>query len=266
MNGITRELSETYNVITLNMFRYWFFAFILILMNNYNKKSTVLISKSKRQYLQIFRGSLLAIQMCFAHYCFLKLGLIETSAIFAIGPIMVTALSIIFLHEKVDWQRILTILSGFIGILIILRPGFKGFDPLSILALACAISYATYQILTRYVSSYDSPTTSFFYTGIAGAFILSVVGPFFFIEVKSFDWFLILLIAVLGTSAHFFIIKAYQLAQASILQPFNYLQLVFVSIIGMIFFNEILEIPVLLGSCIVVGAGLYSFRRDANKL
>ena len=162
MNGITRELSETYNVITLNMFRYWFFAFILILMNNYNKKSTVLISKSKKQYLQIFRGSLLAIQMCFAHYCFLKLGLIETSAIFAIGPIMVTALSIIFLHEKVDWQRILTILSGFIGILIILRPGFKGFDPLSILALACAISYATYQILTRYVSSYDSPTTSFF--------------------------------------------------------------------------------------------------------
>ena len=92
------------------------------------------------------------------------------------------------------------------------------------------------------------------------------MGPFFFIDVKSFDWFLILLIAVLGTSAHFFIIKAYQLAQASILQPFNYLQLVFVSIIGMIFFKEILEIPVLLGSCIVVGAGLYSFRRDANKL
>ena len=266
MNGITRQLSETYNVITLNMFRYWFFALILILMNNYNKNSTVLISKSKKQYLQIFRGSLLAIQMCFAHYCFLKLGLIETSAIFAIGPIMVTALSIIFLDEKVDWQRILAIFSGFIGILIILRPGFKGFDPLSILALACAISYATYQILTRYVSSYDSPTTSFFYTGMAGAFILSVVGPFFFIEVKIFDWFLILLIAVLGTSAHFFIIKAYQLAQASILQPFNYLQLVFVSIIGMIFFNEILEIPVFLGSCIVVGAGLYSFRRDANKL
>ena len=109
MNGITRQLSETYNVITLNMFRYWFFALILILMNNYDKKSTVLISKSKKQYLQIFRGSLLAIQMCFAHYCFLKLGLIETSAIFAIGPIMVTVLSIIFLDEKLDWQRILTI-------------------------------------------------------------------------------------------------------------------------------------------------------------
>jgi len=265
MNGITRELSETYNVITLNMFRYWFFALILILINTYNKKSTVLISKSKKKYLQIFRGSLLAIQMCFAHYCFLKLGLIETSAIFAVGPLIVTALSIIFLNEKVDWQRILAIFFGFIGILIILRPGFRGFDPLSLLALACAFSYATYQILTRYVSSHDTPTTSFFYTGIAGAFILSFVGPFFFIQVKDFDWFLILLIAILGTSAHFFIIKAYQLAQASILQPFNYLQLVFVSIIGMIFFNEILEIPVLIGSSIVVLAGLYSFRRDTVK-
>tara|TARA_B100001093_G_scaffold20029_1_gene17981 strand:+ start:2369 stop:3169 length:801 start_codon:yes stop_codon:yes gene_type:complete len=266
MNGITRELSETYNVITLNMFRYWFFAFILILINTYNKKSTVLISKSKKKYLQIFRGSMLAIQMCFAHYCFLKLGLIETSAIFAVGPLIVTALSITFLNEKVDWQRILAIIFGFIGILIILRPGFRGFDPLSILALACAFSYATYQILTRYVSSYDTPTTSFFYTGIAGAFILSFVGPFFFIQVKDFDWFLILLIAILGTSAHFFIIKAYQLAQASILQPFNYLQLVFVSIIGIVFFNEIIEIPVLIGSSIVVLAGLYSFRRDSVKV
>ena len=142
-------------------------------MNNYNKNQQYSFLRVKKQYLQIFRGSLLAIQMCFAHYCFLKLGLIETSAIFAIGPIMVTALSIIFLHEKVDWQRILTILSGFIGILIILRPGFKGFDPLSILALACAISYATYQILTRYVSSYDSPTTSFLYRHSWGIYFIS---------------------------------------------------------------------------------------------
>lgn len=266
MNGITRQLSETYNVITLNMFRYWFFALILILINTYNNKSTIIISNSKKKYLQIFRGSLLAIQMCFAHYCFLKLGLIETSAIFAVGPLIVTALSIVFLNEKVDWQRILAIFFGFIGILIILRPGFRGFDPLSFLALACAFSYATYQILTRYVSGHDSPTTSFFYTGMAGAFILSLVGPFFFIQVKTFDWLFILMIAILGTSAHFFIIKAYQLAQPSILQPFNYLQLVFVSIIGMIFFNEVLEIPVLLGSLVVVLAGLYSFRRDTIKV
>ena len=96
MNGTTRYLSETYNVITLNMFRYWFFALFLILVNSKKSKSILIVSQSKKKYLQIFRGSLLAVQMCFAHYCFLKLGLIETSAIFAVGPLIVTALSIFF--------------------------------------------------------------------------------------------------------------------------------------------------------------------------
>ena len=263
MNGITKYLSEFYNVITLNMFRYWFFAVFLFFINSNKNNSIVIVSKSKNRLLQTFRGSMLAIQMCFAHYCFLKLGLIETSAIFAVGPLMVTALSIIFLNEKVGWQRLVAIAFGFIGIMIILRPGMKVFDPLSILALACALSYAVYQILTRFVSNFDTSETSFFYTGITGAIILSFVGPFFYIDVLKSDWILILMICFLGTSAHYFVIKAYQYSEASLLQPFNYLQLVFVSLIGMIVFNEVLEIPVLIGSLMIVFAGLFTFWRDS---
>ena len=263
MNGITRYLSEFYNVITLNMFRYWFFAVFLFFIHSNKNKSIVIVSKSKNRILQTFRGSMLAIQMCFAHYCFLKLGLIETSAIFAVGPLMVTALSIIFLNEKVGWQRLAAIAFGFIGIIIILRPGMKVFDPLSVLALGCALSYAIYQILTRFVSTFDTSETSFFYTGITGALILSFVGPFFYIDVLKSDWILILMICFLGTSAHYFVIKAYHYSEASLLQPFNYLQLVVVSLIGMIFFNETLEIPVLIGSLMVVSAGLFTFWRSS---
>ena len=263
MNGITKYLSEFYNVITLNMFRYWFFAVFLFFINSNKNKSIVIVSKSKNRLLQTFRGSMLAIQMCFAHYCFLKLGLIETSAIFAVGPLMVKALSIIFLNKKVGWQRLVAIAFGFIGIMIILRPGMKVFDPLSILALACALSYAVYQILTRFVSNFDTSETSFFYTGITGAIILSFVGPFFYIDVLKSDWILILMICFLGTSAHYFVIKAYQYSEASLLQPFNYLQLVFVSLIGIIVFNEVLEIPVLIGSLMIVFAGLFTFWRDS---
>ena len=262
MNGITRYLSEFYNVITLNMFRYWFFAVFLFFIHSNKNKSIVIVSKSKNRILQTFRGSMLAIQMCFAHYCFLKLGLIETSAIFAVGPLMVTALSIIFLNEKFGWQRLAAIAFGFIGIIIILRPGMKVFDPLSVLALGCALSYAIYQILTRFVSTFDTSETSFFYTGITGALILSFVGPFFYIDVLKSDWILILMICFLGTSAHYFVIKAYHYSEASLLQPFNYLQLVVVSLIGMIFFNETLEIPVLIGSLMVVSAGLFTFWRS----
>ena len=115
--------------------------------------------------------------MCFAHYLFLKIGLIETHAIFASCPLIVAALSVIFLGEKVGWRRWSAILIGFIGILIMLRPGTKVFDPLSLIALGCAIAFAIYQILTRYVSSQDSPDTSLFYTGITGFVILGSVGP-----------------------------------------------------------------------------------------
>ncbi|MDA1136648.1 MAG: DMT family transporter [Proteobacteria bacterium] len=266
MNGVTKYLSEFYNVITLNMFRYWFFFLFLIVMNSNQNKSIINVSKSGNKLLQILRGSLLAIQMCFAHYCFLKLGLIETSALFAIGPLMVTGLSIVFLKEKVGWKRWVAVAFGFLGILIILRPGIKVFDPLSLLALGCALSYAIYQILTRYVSNFDTSNTSFFYTGITGAFILSFVGPFFYEEVLGYDWFWILIICLLGTSAHFFVIKAYQYSEASIIQPFNYLQLVFVSFIGVFIFDEILEFPVIIGSSIIVAAGMFTFwRENLNK-
>jgi drug/metabolite transporter (DMT)-like permease len=266
MNGVTKYLSEFYNVITLNMFRYWFFFLFLIVMNSNQNKSIINVSKSGNKLLQILRGSLLAIQMCFAHYCFLKLGLIETSALFAIGPLMVTGLSIVFLKEKVGWKRWVAVAFGFLGILIILRPGIKVFDPLSLLALGCALSYAIYQILTRYVSNFDTSNTSFFYTGITGAFILSFVGPFFYAEVLGYDWFWILIICLLGTSAHFFVIKAYQYSEASIIQPFNYLQLVFVSFIGVFIFDEILEFTVIIGSSIIVAAGMFTFwRENLNK-
>ncbi len=265
MNGVTRYLSEYYSVITLNMFRYWFFALFLISFNSYKNLSIISISKSKKKLIQIFRGSMLAIQMCFAHYCFLKLGLVTTSSIFAVGPLMVTALSVFFLNEKVGWRRWTAIFFGFVGILIILRPGFIVFDPLLILALACAFSYALYQVLTRFVSSFDNSNTSFLYTGFAGAFVLTFIGPFFTEEIKLFDWFWILIICILGTTAHYFVIKAYQMSQASILQPFNYLQLVFVSIIGIFIFDEVLEIPIVIGSAMIVSAGLYTFWRDKQE-
>ena len=265
MNGVTRYLSEYYSVITLNMFRYWFFAFFLILLTSNKNNSINIVSKSKKKIIQIIRGSMLAIQMCFAHYCFLKLGLVQTSSIFAVGPLIVTALSVFILNEKVGWERWTAIFFGFIGIIIILKPGFKEFDPLFILAIACAFSYALYQVLTRYVSNYDPANTSFLYTGFAGAFVLTVIGPFFTGNIKFADWIWILIICVLGTTAHYFVIRAYQISQASILQPFSYLQLVFVSMIGIIVFGEILELATIIGSSIIVLAGLYTFWRDKEE-
>ena len=265
MDGIIRYLSQHYNVITLGMFRYWFFALFIIIFHSRKGKSLKIVSKSEIQFLQILRSIILTVELCFAHYCFYKIGLIQTASIFAVGPLIVTALSVFILKEAVGWRRWTAITVGFIGILIILRPGINVFDPFSFIALGCAFLYAVYQVLTRLVSRYDNNDTTLFYTGIVGVIILSSIGPFFYKEVQAIDWLWIFIISILGLSAHFCIIKSLQLAEASMLQPFSYLHLVFVSIIGILMFNEILETPVLVGSIIVVSAGLYTFWRENLK-
>ena len=265
MDGIIRYLSQHYNVITLGMFRYLFFALFIIILHTRKGKSLRKVSKSKVQLLQIIRSIILTIELCCAHYCFYKIGLIQTSAIFAVGPLIVTALSVFILKESVGWRRWSAIIFGLCGVLIILRPGYIDFDPFSFIALGTAFLFAMYQILTRLVSRYDNNETTFFYTGIVGVIILSSIGPFFYIDVKPIDWLWILIISILGLLANFCIIKSLQLAEASILQPFSYLHLVFVTIIGILIFNEILEMPVLIGSSIVVLAGLYTYWRENIK-
>ena len=200
--------------------------------------------------------------MCFAHYCFLKIGLIETHAIFASCPLIVAVLALFILKEKFGWRRWAAIIFGFIGILIILRPGLKIFDPIALIAVGCSVAFALYQVLTRYVSSEDEPSTSFFYTGITGFAILSLIGPFFLTEILFLDAFYIFLVCCLGTGGHFLMINAFKKAQASLLQPFVYFHLVFVSIIGVLVFGETIEFPVLIGSTMIIISGLYTFWRE----
>ena len=262
MDGIIRYLSQYYNVITLGMFRYWFFALFIILIHSKKGKSFRQVSKSKVKLLQIIRSIILTVELCFAHYCFYKIGLIQTSAIFAIGPLIGTALSVIILKEKVGWRRWLAITTGFIGILIILRPGLIAFEPFSFVALGCAFLFAIYQILTRLVSKYDSNDTTLFYTAVIGALILTSLGPLFYIEVQTIDWLWIIIMCILALIANICIINALKISEASLLQPFNYLHLVFVTIIGVFIFNEVLEIPLIIGSMVVIVAGLYTFWRE----
>ena len=164
-------------------------------------------------------------EMCFAHYCFLKIGLIETHAIFASCPLIVAVLALFILKEKFGWRRWAAIVLGFIGILIILRPGLKIFDPIALIAVACSFAFALYQVLTRYVSSDDEPNISFFYTGITGFVILSLVGPFFLTEISRIDGFYILIVCCLGTGGHFLMINAFKKAEASMPVSYTHLTL-----------------------------------------
>ena len=262
MDGISKYLSQHYSVIAINMFRYWFLGALLILLSFSPSEKKIKLPRTKYKYIQILRGTILTVEMCFAHYCFLKIGLIETHAIFASGPLIVAIFSLILLNEKFGWRRWSAIIVGFIGILIILRPGLKVFDPISFIAVGCAIAFSLYQVLTRFVSDEDNSKTSFFYTGITGLIILSLIGPFFVTKIVFLDVIFILAVCCLGAGGHYLMIKSFQNAEASLLQPFIYLHFVFVCFIGIFIFNEKIDLPILCGSIIVIIAGLYTFWRE----
>ncbi|MEO1552176.1 MAG: DMT family transporter, partial [Pseudomonadota bacterium] len=251
-DGISRHLATEYNTLTVVMLRYWFFALFVIALSQRHAGGLAAVATTTQPVLQIFRGVLLAAEILVTVYAFTLLGLIETHAIFACYPLLVAALSGPILGERVGLRRWAAIGVGCVGMLIILRPGLKVFSPEALIALVAAGMFALYALLTRYAARRDSAATSFFYTGVAGAVALSLVGPFYWEPMRTaVDWGWMGLLCVTGAAGHFTMIKAYEVAEASSLQPFAYFQLVFATMLALVLLGETLEAPTALGASLI---------------
>ena len=264
-DGISRHLAENYNVIMIVMIRYWFFAAFVITIATRQSGSIRAAAATKQPLLQITRGTLLALEICVMVSGFVLLGLVESHAIFACYPLLIAALSGPVLGEKVGWRRWTAILIGFVGILVILQPGYTVFAPAAAIPLASALMFALYGLLTRYAARKDSTATSFFWTGTSGAVVMTIAGVWFWEPMTAADWQWMAALCVTGASGHWLLIKTYEVAEASAVQPFAYLQLVFASIIGIFLLGETLRPNVALGAAIVVGAGLFTLWRARQK-
>ena len=261
-DGLSKYLATEYNVYMVVMIRYWFFAAFVISMSSRRTGGIKRVAKTKSPILQIFRSVILVAEMCITILAFTLLGLAETHAIFASYPLIIAMLSGPILGEYVGWRRWLAISVGFIGILIILNPGNGIFSPYALVPLAGAILFALYGLLTRYVGQYDNSSTSFFWTGVVGSIAMTVVGLNFWDPVSKSDWSVMLLLSASGVVGHYLLIKCYEVAEASAVQPFAYLQLIWASMIGIIIFGEQITTNVLIGACIIVGAGLFTLWRE----
>ena len=261
-DGLSKYLATEYNVYMVVMIRYWFFAAFVISMSSRRTGGIKRVAKTKSPLLQIFRSLILVAEMCITILAFTLLGLAETHAIFASYPLIIAMLSGPILGEYVGWRRWLAICVGFIGILIILNPGNGIFSPYALVPLAGAILFALYGLLTRYVGQYDNSSTSFFWTGVVGSIAMTVVGLNFWDPVSKSDWSIMLLLSASGVVGHYLLIKCYEVAEASAVQPFAYLQLIWASMIGIIIFGEQITTNVLIGACIIVGAGLFTLWRE----
>lgn len=260
-DGISRHLAGEYNVLMIVMIRYWFFAAFVIAIARRQAGSIRAAAATKQPALQIFRGLLLAFEICVMVQGFVLLGLVESHAIFASYPLLVAALSGPILGEAVGWRRWAAIGVGFVGVLIILQPGITVFAPAAIVPLAAALMFALYSLLTRYAARKDSAATSFFWTGTTGAVLLTLIGIWFWEPLTGPDWIWMGALCISGATGHYLLIKCYEVAEASAVQPFAYLQLVFASALGITIFGEVLELHVAIGAGIVIASGLFTVWR-----
>jgi drug/metabolite transporter (DMT)-like permease len=265
MDGVSRYLAENNNVFTIVTTRYWFVAIIMAISCLLVKDSFKKLLYTKQPFTQFSRGLILSLNNCLVVYTFTLLGLVETHAIIACYPLIVAGLSVPFLGEKFGWRRWTAIFVGFLGVIIILRPTTNVISEGAIYALIGAIMFAVYLILTRYVSRLDTAITSFFWTGIGGSVTMTIISFFIWEDILREDLLWLLIMCLLSASSHFMMVKTLQVAEASVIQPFSYLQLVFGSIIGVTIFSESIDLMIVFGAIIVIGAGLFTAWREYVK-
>lgn len=218
---------------------------------------TVLV-RTQRPVIQILRGVLLLAGSLFFIGALKFMPLAEATAIAYLAPLIVTLMSVVFLKETVEPARWIAVFCGFIGVLIIIRPGAGVFTWAALLPVCNAVSFATYQLLTRRLVGVDSPYTSIFYVGLVGTALMSVVVPAAWMPLQSPSHLgLFGAIGILGVLGHLILIKAYDHAPASRLAPFSYSQLIWVAAIGFFAFGDFPDGWSLLGIAILVASGVY---------
>ena len=245
-----------YHSIFQILFLKYFFTLFLSITESYRKNNQNFY-KTNNLRLQITRSILSIIESgCFV-LSFRYLSLADAHSIASLTPVIVVALSAIILKEKVNLKTWIAIFVGFVGVLIIMRPGLSIFDPKSLIPLAAALFLSLYQIVTRKVSEYDSSETSLFYTSFVGIILMSFLMPFFWQPMQSYSYLLFLGIGIFFSLGIYFQIIALSFAKASVVQPFHYTLILWAIILGYIFYNDLPDLPTVIGAIIITLSGIY---------
>lgn len=260
-DALTKLLVQTYPPFQLAMIRFWAFAaFSLILVSRQAPLRQAL--RSRQPVAQVLRGILLVVDIWFFAAALKTVPLAEIQAIILVYPLIATIASIPILGEKVGPFRFGAVAVGFLGALIIVRPGGLPIDIGVGYAIAAATCYALYLALTRRVSSTDTTATSMVYVGVIGLVLTSSVGFFFWVPIDPASIPLLIGVMVTSVAAHGLMMFALSLAPASTLQPFNYMALPWGVFFSWAVFGHLIDPVALLGGVVIVGAGLVVMARE----
>jgi drug/metabolite transporter (DMT)-like permease len=255
MDSIAKYLSRFYPVPGIVWARYAFHLLFVVMILGPRMKFG--LARTRHLGLQIVRGIVLAASSMLFFSALKFMPMAEASSISFIAPMLVTLLAVFLLKEKVEPARWVAVAAGFIGVLIIIRPGSGVFSWVAVLPLATAACFASYQILTRKLAGVDNPYTSLFYSGLIGTVMLAVVLPFQWTTPTTILHALLLpAIGFIGGLSHLILIRAYDQASVSTLAPFSYTQLIWVIVVGYAVFGDFHDQWSLIGIAVIMAGGV----------
>ena len=225
------------------------------------EKLSILLLTNKLS-LQIIRPAFLICSISSLFLGLTYLPIAEATAIGFVAPLFITALSVPILREKVGIHRWSAVIIGFLGVIIIVRPGTEFWHIASIMPLLGAFFFALFQILTRLLSTTENTYTTLFYTGLGGLGWSSLMVPFVWSPMLKIHFFVFFSIGIMGAIAHLCMISAFDRAEASFLAPYNYTKLLWVAVLGYIIFGDKPSLEMWLGAFVIVSAGFYVFSRE----
>jgi drug/metabolite transporter (DMT)-like permease len=264
MDGLTKLLSQTLPIPQIMWVRNILFAALALALLRSQSKDVgfTTLATSKRPGLQFARAILLIIESAMFMLAFKLMPLADAHAVAAVAPLLVVALSVLFLGEKVGPRRWAAVTTGFAGVLLIVRPGFAQVELPVLIALGGALLWAIYQIMVRICSRVDRSETTMLWTALVGLGATTFIGPATWVWPDQIGWAMLIAIALMGSISHMVLIKALALTQPSLLQPYNYTLFVWAILVGYLFFGDIPDRWTLTGAAIIILSGIYVWHRE----
>jgi len=261
---ITKHLAATLSAVEIAWIRYTTFSFLVapVVFVTGGKA----LFRTKQPGLQILRGfGVVGSTLLFAQGL-QYLPVAESTAIYFISPILVMALSIVFLGESVGWRRWAAACVGLIGVLVVIRPGTSAFQSTALLPLLGATSWAAGAVVTRKMSGSEHPLTTLVYSAVVGCVVLTVMLPFVWVvpQPSEIGWGLAMGLAF--TIGQWFVVLAYRHGNASVIAPFSYVQLLWAGALGYLIFGALPDGWTVLGACIIAASGLYTAYRERVRM
>ena len=254
-DALAKYLSEDIHILEIIWARFFSHFIFLVPLVYFIKGKKLFFSSSSKH--QIVRGTFIFLATAFFYGAISEIPLANALSIMLVAPIIVVFMSSYILKEQLNSFKIFCTFFGFFGTLLVIQPGFEEFNFYSLLALLSGFCYAMYLIYTRRVNFNSDPWVSLCYTAIPGAVIMTVCLPFFWESSPSIDQYLLMgSIGLVVILVHFIFIKAYQNAEASILAPFHYFEIISNMLISILFFRDIPNIIVCFGILCIVSSGV----------